>query len=526
MAYNNYKRVEVMLNISPVIKVSLFMASICLFLFISAEQFGLNDQYEKSEAHLRVKNSKSIAMLVSLSIARQDMFGMSKVLRIILDSNSDMEKIVVEYKNKNILDITRTDSLSGGDKVEYRVPLFSSNKNVGYVSFTYLPIAKYNLFGFELNETLVVPLYLFIFMFFFSWIFLGNILKAIDPSSVIPERVGHALDTMVEGIVILDKKNTIMHVNSSFKKIFQFQNDILIGKKINKLKWNIDPQDSIKLPWDIDNTANNVISGKVLKILAHGNISLIISVNCSYIYDENNKIQGTLVSMEDITISEKKNQELISTLKLLRDSEAELKKMNLELKEIADKDPLTGCLNRRAFYKIYVPLVKDYIADPVGKSLSCMMFDIDHFKKVNDTFGHQAGDEAIVTIANILLKLVPDTHSVCRYGGEEFCILIQDDMASSYTIANTIRQEIESYDFDRNPDSLLKGHKLTSSIGLSEFTSNTNSLEELIEFADKALYYAKEHGRNQVVCWKTTNDHGAVLDLGFGDKSQPDIKSS
>jgi len=159
-------------------------------------------------------------------------------------------------------------------------------------------------------------------------------------------------------------------------------------------------------------------------------------------------------------------------------------------------DGLTGLLNRMAVDK----LLKKSFVKAVNKNiaLSVAMIDVDHFKKFNDMFGHQEGDNVLRLIANTLKKISRPTDHVGRYGGEEFIVVLNDTVPAQAVIyAERIRKEIEHLGHllsDRFP-----GLGLTVSIGISCFEKGIKNHDTLVSKADKALYKAKDAGRNRVV---------------------------
>lgn len=122
------------------------------------------------------------------------------------------------------------------------------------------------------------------------------------------------------------------------------------------------------------------------------------------------------------------------------------------------------------------------------------MFDIDHFKKVNDTYGHQAGDEVIRTLASIVRQTVRETDICGRYGGEEFTILLIDTDADSATnFTERLRKKIAALTVTTNEHEI----NFTISSGIAQFSTKFTKHTQWIEAADKALYHAKENGRNK-----------------------------
>lgn len=171
-----------------------------------------------------------------------------------------------------------------------------------------------------------------------------------------------------------------------------------------------------------------------------------------------------------------------------------LKNRNLE--HIAGVDPLTGLLNRR-YMEEYLEEAMDQ-AKQKGTRFSLIMGDIDNFKKINDTYGHDCGDQALVHVAQIMKQCVRDNDAVCRWGGEEFLILIQGNMEIAAAIGERIRTMIE--------EQIVVYHEVpvpfTITFGVSTYVPGYR-METLIHIADERLYGGKQNGKNQVVTTTT-----------------------
>ncbi|TWU17442.1 Response regulator PleD [Novipirellula galeiformis] len=167
-----------------------------------------------------------------------------------------------------------------------------------------------------------------------------------------------------------------------------------------------------------------------------------------------------------------------------------IQQQNSQLQRLANYDPMTGCLNRRAFLST---LESEWThAKQAQLALTCIMVDVDHFKSVNDNFGHPVGDQVLKSVAAILSQAFCSAGAVCRYGGEEFCVLLPNvSMKDAAQRCQTVRQRISETDF---PCGLL-----TASFGISCITQGANDPLGLICQADECLYRAKGRGRNCVV---------------------------
>lgn len=168
----------------------------------------------------------------------------------------------------------------------------------------------------------------------------------------------------------------------------------------------------------------------------------------------------------------------------------------LRYKRESAKDFLTGLSNARTFNIILKTLTKRVIE--TNKQLSCLMIDIDNFKKINDTFGHSAGDRVLKELAPILKKNCRTFDIVSRLGGEEFCILLFDcSKNKTFEIAWRINKVVEKHKFVIGENKFLD---VTVSIGVAVYPETTSKLKDIKEEADKALYKAKRSGRNKVCC--------------------------
>jgi diguanylate cyclase (GGDEF)-like protein len=165
-----------------------------------------------------------------------------------------------------------------------------------------------------------------------------------------------------------------------------------------------------------------------------------------------------------------------------------------ETERLATTDGLTGLLNHRVFQS----RLDEHVAAAVrySKKLSFLLTDVDHFKKVNDTYGHPAGDEVLRGVARILAREARSTDLVARYGGEEFAIVMPEtDAAGALVIAERIREKVAACVFSTGAGDL----RATISIGIATIPDDAQAKARLVELADAALYRAKRGGRNRSV---------------------------
>lgn len=175
------------------------------------------------------------------------------------------------------------------------------------------------------------------------------------------------------------------------------------------------------------------------------------------------------------------------------------------LEEMATTDGLTGCLNKRAFLTDLESKIRS--AARFKKKLSLIVTDIDHFKSVNDTYGHATGDVVIKELGAILMRMKRETDRVARFGGEEFCILCEEtDTDGALLLAERVREELGKTVFHTELGKL----KVTASLGVATFPHDAADEKGLFEITDKALYAAKHGGRNRVCTVKHLGAHAAA----------------
>ncbi|KHT60144.1 diguanylate cyclase [Alteromonas macleodii] len=166
--------------------------------------------------------------------------------------------------------------------------------------------------------------------------------------------------------------------------------------------------------------------------------------------------------------------------------------LNEELKTASRVDGLTGLYNRRYWQERFDEMHKLCVRRE--KPSTALMLDIDHFKRINDTYGHQAGDKVIKMLAALIKRCVRETDLAGRYGGEEFAIILNDSsVEDAKIVAERIRQLAQRLVVEHEGESI----SFTVSLGLAQFSPEFKGAMAWLECADQALYEAKENGRNQ-----------------------------
>ena len=210
------------------------------------------------------------------------------------------------------------------------------------------------------------------------------------------------------------------------------------------------------------------------------------------------KIKGFTLGASDYLVKPFDKGELIVRIKTLlkmHGLQEELKARNVLLERIATTDDLTGLPNRRHFFDTARTIVA--LAKRNDLPIACLMMDIDFFKKINDTYGHQAGDLALQKVAEVMLNNKREGELLARFGGEEFVMcLFKADEAAAFRAAERFRKRIDEMKIQLDES---KAISVTVSAGCSALAGdNLTDIDKLIAMADEALYRAKSNGRNRV----------------------------
>jgi diguanylate cyclase (GGDEF)-like protein/PAS domain S-box-containing protein len=284
--------------------------------------------------------------------------------------------------------------------------------------------------------------------------------------------LSQAVEQSPASIVITDLNGRIEYINKRFTDITGYTNEDVIGENPRILKSDYHSIEDYKKLWT-NVLAGKEWSGEFLNKKKNGEFyweSAIVSP----IFDSEGKINKIIAIKEDIS---------------------ERKRLEGELKKQARTDVLTGLSNRRHFVEV---VENELLRNKrYHKDCAFLMLDIDHFKLVNDNFGHAMGDIAIKKLADVFIETVRKTDILGRIGGEEFAILlVETNFDNALKTAERLRLNVENL---RLFDDKGVQVKLTISIGVAKNNEERDSLEELMICSDKALYRAKNEGRNRVV---------------------------
>jgi diguanylate cyclase (GGDEF)-like protein len=220
------------------------------------------------------------------------------------------------------------------------------------------------------------------------------------------------------------------------------------------------------------------------------------------IYNRRNTLEGRVIVAYDITERKALEVKLTALNVSLQEQLDENERLRLQLQEQAIRDPLTGMFNRRFFSE---ELERESArAARENIPFSILILDVDRFKNFNDTYGHKCGDEVLRQLADFLVKNTRRSDVVCRYGGEEFVVLMPDAaLDDAYERAETLRQRFEAMVVEYENRRL----QATFSAGIACFPTHSSSADLLLTLADQALYHSKANGRNRVTVYSPDNQY-------------------
>ena len=491
-----------MIRITPAIRLSLGLIVLVISILILAQAIGLTPNNERQQVNQRMQLAETLASQVSLAVIRGDSDLIKSILDNAVERNPEVNSAAVRRTDGVIVAQTDLHSKywpndhSSSTPTHIAIPIIISGSKRADFEITYKAITVEQFHFVHLPIFVVLIIFVAISGFFGFWLYIRRVLQHLDPSAVVPARVRNALNILAEGVLILDKREQIVLANQSLLDHIKRDERSVLGKKASGLGWILDPNQDIQdYPWLTALTTNTKQVGVRVLLQQEENKQKVFHVNAVPILDAKGASQGTIVVFEDVTELEEKSQILEKMIKELSDSRASIEIKNKELSFLATRDPMTNCFNRRAFYE-YLNEKFDGVRSS-DSEYSCIMADIDFFKKVNDTYGHSVGDDVIKMAAASLTKMVRDVDIVARFGGEEFCVLLPTaSIDQAYIIAERCREEILA--------ASCGDVKVTASFGVTSIRLGASTPAELVQQADEALYYSKQNGRNRVTCWKPT----------------------
>ncbi len=490
---------------SPLLRVAAGLVMLTLTLLLVADTlFGLSSEGMRPQLAARKQLAEALAVQYSELAGREDFDAMQRAMALLVERNPEVLSTAIRRKGGDILteagDHRR--HWRGAPPLEStsthaRVPIFDGTRRWGTLELRFTDLGTDSFVAFFATAWFKVLTFIVLVGAGAYFLYMRRSLRHLDPSAVIPARVKAAFDVLAEGVVFVDADGRIVLANTKFAEVTGRPMQQLMGLALADLGWAGSARSAAAvetLPWlrCVETARSQTGAALVLETGPDGCREL--TVNAAPVLDDQKQARGAIVTFDDVTELERKKKELEDAVAELRDSRDQVKRQNEKLEIMATRDPLTNCLNRRSFVEILEREVDCARRD--GTALSCIMLDIDHFKGVNDTFGHQVGDAAIRYAAGVASECCRGFDIVCRYGGEEFCVLLPTaDADAAFRVAERIRESVAGRAAAALPE--LRGRPLTVSLGVAALGGEGDGPMELVDRADGALYESKTAGRNR-----------------------------
>lgn len=495
---------------SPHLRISFSLSMLTVSILLFSELLGLVPNTKNAQIESRKVIAESTASVLSTAISEQQFKIAKEGLRSVVSRNPNVlsgalrtidDEILFEFgEHEKFWTSSNLSDQSTPERIH--VELYTDKGPWGSLELSFKSLDGEFLFQ---NSFYIVVLFAALVGFVVNFLFLKQSLRELDPDAVIPDRVRNALNILSEGILIVDNDGYIVFSNLAFANKTAMPAEQLVGKNSGDFCWETEhfKSDKTELPWF--RALNGEQISKCVRVKLKNSLKekYAFSVSVSPIAGSGKEVRGALVTFDDMTEIEIKNDELSRTVSRLESSQQEVSKQNKKLQILASRDPLTDLLNRRSFFQGFESLFAEALEE--GEELSCVMVDIDHFKLVNDRYGHPEGDKVIKFLSEVLTNSSRSNDLVGRLGGEEFCV-VQPGVSSEAAecIADRMRQIIE----EGKDTGFCSELKITASFGVASLSNGMNCHTEMIEQSDKALYFAKESGRNRVVKWDQGLENG------------------
>jgi len=291
------------------------------------------------------------------------------------------------------------------------------------------------------------------------------------------------IEQLMDGVIVLDNQNRIVDVNPAARKLALVQPATWIGEPAETLLVR-----QFGLP-----LAALQLHSSSFEIQIASDPLTHLEIHVSILHGHRGQNSGRLILLRDITARRQVQTELQLAYQQLQAQLAEIRDLQGRLREQAVRDSLTGLFNRRYL----VEMLDRELARAARERtpISLVMIDIDHFKLVNDRFGHKAGDLVLQALGVLFARYTRRSDIACRFGGEEFILVFPcSNLENASKRAEELRQEFENLTIHH------EGHlvKSTFSAGVAEFPLHGSKGEEILSSVDRALYAAKAAGRNCV----------------------------
>jgi diguanylate cyclase (GGDEF)-like protein len=502
--------------ITPTLQISVGLLSLTMSLIFIAYSFGLVPDGASAALEARGRISENLAVQLANLAGRNDAVAIKETMESVVSRNPEILSIAIRGADGKLLveagdhDAYWSEPADGKSTATHMlVPLRNADAPQGGIEIAFRPFdAKENILG---VPRAMMPFIGFIGIAGFAgyYFLLKRSLRELDPGRAIPERVKEAFDTLAEGVLIMDEREYVLLANDTFVKSIYTIREGLLGIDASELPWLLTDEgtQAPELPWRTAMRDEKPVLGVSMSIHDRFGNQRRLLVNATRILDGRGVTRGVIATFDDVTALHQTNEQLHLSIDQLHISQLKISEQNQQLQRLATSDPLTGCLNRRTFFAEAEIALQN--ARRQNQQLSFLMLDADHFKSINDRFGHVAGDKVLIGLVEVMKQICGEGDLVGRYGGEEFCILSSTSAERDVErLADEIRLAISGV-----TTWLPNRERVTVSIGIASLTDVACEIADLVKWADEALYAAKTSGRNRFINWSSMPLQSQALGL-------------
>lgn len=305
--------------------------------------------------------------------------------------------------------------------------------------------------------------------------------------NLIPIARGSLIENMSDGVLVLDIQGRIVDINPAMENFLEAPPSSFLGKNVS---------DALNI-WN--DSTEHLLTGLETRteLRLPNKTSRYLDLRVTPLYDDDQHLSGRLIIFRDVTDRKEVEKDLRHAMDRLQTQLIEIGLLQSQLREQAIRDALTNLFNRRYLDETLERELARATRDVYP--LCIVMMDIDHFKDVNDTYSHEAGDLVLKTLAKTITDQSRQGDFACRYGGEEFVLVMPNiSLEVAKERAQSLHQAVSTMFIPFGRFML----NITMSMGISMFPAHGETRDELLRTADKALYAAKNAGRNQVSVYR------------------------
>lgn len=303
---------------SAKVRMAIGQASIIVSLVLISVLLGIFPDEANVERKARQAIAETVAAKGSLFITQSDTQRMNATLQVIVERSPTLLSAAVKRDSRLLAEIgdhvryweVLEDSLSNNSQV--LIPLWSGEQKWGQVELRFTPIIEPGIWGVLTSPVFIFITFLSLTSFIAFFFYLGKMLKHLDPSQAVPDRVRSALDTMAEGLLVLDRNQNIVLANQAFASMLEKPAEKLVGIKASSFPWRNEQNEPFgeESPWKVAIATGQVLMNEVVRLRLPSDEKLTFMVNCSPVLIPGGKVGGVMVSLDDVTLLEEKELEL------------------------------------------------------------------------------------------------------------------------------------------------------------------------------------------------------------------------